>query len=318
MTATGAADVVNVVGRAAAFLGTAIDSAIENTAAVVEHAAKRADQMAFANSPKNGPTRDSPRWRRHGTSPGKGARLSNLSPKAMNKGGSRFGGGKGHGSPGGGARRSPAGKGPYRSPGGAGIRVFRSPSMASSGKKSRSRMSGEYGRVDAIPMKTGDAAGDDDWGWDAKSPTGEEKTRNVAAATAHLRRELAEVHAERDELKSAVGALNRRLKTLAEEHEMVKKQNLGLQKRMAASQYESQGGGSDPLAEQVRHQLEHLVIKKGKLAQENASLRRECESLQELLMYSNMASQVESMYSCLLYTSPSPRDLSTSRMPSSA
>ena len=158
-------------------------------------------------------------------------------------------------------------------------------------------MSGEYGRVDAIPMKTGDAAGDDDWGWDAKSPPGEEKTRNVAAATAHLRRELAEVHAERDELKSAVGALNRRLKTLAEEHEMVKKQNLGLQKRMAASQYESQGGGSDPLAEQVRHQLEHLVIEKGKLAQENASLRRECESLQELLMYSNMASQVESMYS---------------------
>ena len=78
---------------------------------------------------------------------------------------------------------------------------------------------------------------------------------------------------------------------------MLKKQNLGLQKRMAASQYESQGGGSDPLAEQVRHQLEHLVIEKGKLAQENASLRRECESLQELLMYSNMASQVESMYS---------------------
>ena len=71
MTATGAADVVNVVGRAAAFLGTAIDSAIENTAAVVEHAAKRADQMAFASAPKNGPTRDSPRWRRHGTSPGR-------------------------------------------------------------------------------------------------------------------------------------------------------------------------------------------------------------------------------------------------------
>ena len=298
MTATGAADVVNVVGRAAAFLGTAIDSAIENTAAVVENAAKRADQMAFANSPKDGPARDSPRWRRHGSSPGKNARVrSNPSPKAMNKGGSRWGSGKGYGSPGGGARRSPGGKGPYRSPGGAGIRVFRSPGVASSGKKSRSRMSGEYGRVDAIPMKTGDAAGDDDWGWDAKSPTGEEKTRNVAAATAHLRRELAEVHAERDELKSAVGALNRRLKTLAEEHEMVKKQNLGLQKRMAASQYESQGGGSDPLAEQVRHQLEHLVIEKGKLAQENASLRRECESLQELLMYSNMASQVESMYS---------------------
>ena len=236
MTATGAADVVNVVGRAAAFLGTAIDSAIENTAAVVENAAKRADQMAFANSPKDGPARDSPRWRRHGSSPGKNARVrSNPSPKAMNKGGSRWGGGKGYGSPGGGARRSPGGKGTYRSPGGAGIRVFRSPGLASSGKKSRSRMSGEYGRVDAIPMKTGDAAGDEDWGWDAKSPTGEEKTRNVAAATAHLRRELAEVHAERDELKSAVGALNRRLKTLAEEHEMVKKQNLGLQKRMAAS-----------------------------------------------------------------------------------
>ena len=306
MAATGAADVVDRFAALVNGIGTAIDSAIENTASVVENAAKRADQMAFANSPKDG---RSPRLvRRQGSSPGKGpySKASNPSPKAMNKGGSRWWGGEGRGSPGGGARRSPGGgKGPYRSPGAGGIRVFRSPGLASSGKKSRSRMSGAYGCVDAIPMKTGDknsggdAAGgaDDDWGWDAKSPTGEEKTRNVAAATAHLRRELAEVHCERDELKSAVSALNRRLKTLGEEHEMLKKQNLGLQKRMAASQYESQGGGADPLAEQVRHQLEHLVIEKGKLAQENASLRRECESLQELLMYSNMASQVESMYS---------------------
>ena len=31
-----------------------------------------------------------------------------------------------------------------------------------------------------------------------------------------------------------------------------------------------------------------------------------------------IAAPYESTYSCLLYTSPSPRDLSTSRMPSSA
>ena len=87
MAATGAADVVNVVGRAAAFLGTAIDNAIENTAAVVENVSKRADQMAFVNSPKNG----SPRRRR--SSPGKHnnvngnyrAPLSNLSPNSGNK-----------------------------------------------------------------------------------------------------------------------------------------------------------------------------------------------------------------------------------------
>ena len=35
-------------------------------------------------------------------------------------------------------------------------------------------------------------------------------------------------------------------------------------------------------------------------------------------MYPNIATATESINSCLLYTSPSPRDLSTSRMPSSA
>ena len=311
MAATGAADVVNVVGRAAAFLGTAIDNAIENTAAVVENVSKRADQMAFVNSPKNG----SPRRRR--SSPGKHnnvngnyrAPLSNLSPNSANKASlnndasspsRRWN--KNPRSPGG--RRTPN-KGGSKSPGGGNgnngnnkIRVFRSP--GSSGKKSRSRTSGEGSRPAAIPMKTGDTAGElaDDWGWDAKSPTQAEKTRNVAAATAHLRRELTTVNAERDELVDAMSTLTKKLKALTDDHESLKKQNLGLQKRMASSHHESQlPGGSDPLAEQVRHQLEHLVKEKGKLAQENASLRRECESLQELLMYSNMASQVESMYS---------------------
>ena len=311
MAATGAADVVNVVGRAAAFLGTAIDNAIENTAAVVENVSKRADQMAFVNSPKNG----SPRRRR--SSPGKHnnvngnyrAPLSNLSPNSAYKASlnndasspsRRWN--KNPRSPGG--RRTPN-KGGSKSPGGGNggngnnkIRVFRSP--GSSGKKSRSRTSGEGSRPAAIPMKTGDTAGElaDDWGWDAKSPTQAEKTRNVAAATAHLRRELTTVNAERDELVDAVSTLTKKLKALTDDHESLKKQNLGLQKRMASSHHESQlPGGSDPLAEQVRHQLEHLVKEKGKLAQENASLRRECESLQELLMYSNMASQVESMYS---------------------
>ena len=310
MAATGAADVVNVVGRAAAFLGTAIDNAIENTAAVVENVSKRADQMAFVNSPKNG----SPRRRR--SSPGKHnnvngnyrAPLSNLSPNSAYKASlnndasspsRRWN--KNPRSPGG--RRTPN-KGGSKSPGGGNggngnnkIRVFRSP--GSSGKKSRSRTSGEGSRPAAIPMKTGDTAElADDWGWDAKSPTQAEKTRNVAAATAHLRRELTTVNAERDELVDAVSTLTKKLKALTDDHESLKKQNLGLQKRMASSHHESQlPGGSDPLAEQVRHQLEHLVKEKGKLAQENASLRRECESLQELMMYSNMASQVESMYS---------------------
>jgi regulator of replication initiation timing len=313
MAATGAADVVNVVGRAAAFLGTAIDNAIENTAAVVENVSKRADQMAFVNSPKNG----SPRRRR--SSPGKHnnvngnyrAPLSNLSPNSANKASlnndasspsRRWN--KNPRSPGG--RRTPN-KGGSKSPGGGNgsngggnkIRVFRSP--GSSGKKSRSRTSGEGSRPAAIPMKTGDTAGElagEDWGWDAKSPSHAEPTRNGAAASAHLRRELTTVNAERDELVDAVSTLTKKLKALEHDHESLKKQNLGLQKRMASSHHESQlPGGSDPLAEQVRHQLEHLVKEKGKLAQENASLRRECESLQELLMYSNMASQVESMYS---------------------
>jgi regulator of replication initiation timing len=316
MAATGAADVVNVVGRAAAFLGTAIDNAIENTAAVVENVSKRADQMAFVNSPKHG-NGNSPNRRRR-SSPGKHdnvngnyrAPLSNLSPNSgLNKASlnndasspsRRWN--KNPRSPGG--RRTPN-KGGSKSPNGGNgsngnnkIRVFRSP--GSSGKKSRSRTSGEGSRPAAIPMKTGDTGelADEDWGWDAKSPTQADKTRNVAAATAHLRRELTTVNAERDELVDAMSTLTKKLKALTDDHESLKKQNLGLQKRMASSHHESQlPGGSDPLAEQVRHQLEHLVKEKGKLAQENASLRRECESLQELLMYSNMASQVESMYS---------------------
>ena len=316
MAATGAADVVNVVGRAAAFLGTAIDNAIENTAAVVENVSKRADQMAFVNSPKHG-NGNSP-GRRRRSSPGKHndvngnyrAPLSNLSPNSGLNKANEFNASspsrrwnKNPRSPGG--RRTPN-KGGSKSPGGGNggngnnkSRVFRSP--GSSGKKSRSRTSGEGSRPAAIPMKTGDAVpelADEDWGWDAKSPTQAEKTRNVAAATAHLRRELTTVNAERDELVDAVSSLTKKLKALTDDHESLKKQNLGLQKRMASSHHESQlPGGSDPLAEQVRHQLEHLVKEKGKLAQENASLRRECESLQELLMYSNMASQVESMYS---------------------
>ena len=38
----------------------------------------------------------------------------------------------------------------------------------------------------------------------------------------------------------------------------------------------------------------------------------------KLVTESKTASHVYTIYSCLLYTSPSPRDLSTSRMPSSA
>eukprot|EP00831_Metopus_contortus_P073300 TRINITY_DN66854_c0_g1_i1.p1 TRINITY_DN66854_c0_g1~~TRINITY_DN66854_c0_g1_i1.p1 ORF type:complete len:104 (+),score=9.30 TRINITY_DN66854_c0_g1_i1:421-732(+) len=47
----------------------------------------------------------------------------------------------------------------------------------------------------------------------------------------------------------------------------------------------------------------------------------ECKSLEEYLQGFHITNLVLPMYSaliCLLYTSPSPRDLSTSRMPSSA
>ena len=77
--------------------------------------------------------------------------------------------------------------------------------------------------------------------------------------------------------------------------ESLKKQNLGLQRRQVQRDREKEG--EDPLAEQVRHQLEALVEEKGKLAQENDQLWRENESLQELLMHSNMASMAEAMYS---------------------
>ena len=45
------------------------------------------------------------------------------------------------------------------------------------------------------------------------------------------------------------------------------------------------------------------------------------EALQESMILASPGDEIviaEGIYSCLLYTSPSPRDLSTSRMPSSA
>ena len=44
----------------------------------------------------------------------------------------------------------------------------------------------------------------------------------------------------------------------------------------------------------------------------------EKKKLGELLEFKNGINASKEQYGCLLYTSPSPRDLSTSRMPSSA
>ena len=55
---------------------------------------------------------------------------------------------------------------------------------------------------------------------------------------------------------------------------------------------------------------------------ENATLGFNCDQLQHALMCATLARRDgatdEQIVVCLLYTSPSPRDLSTSRMPSSA
>ena len=63
------------------------------------------------------------------------------------------------------------------------------------------------------------------------------------------------------------------------------------------------------------------TILKDNLLATRASEGLEASDVAELTIYNQSTSRtsgVEHVYACLLYTSPSPRDLSTSRMPSSA
>jgi hypothetical protein len=50
---------------------------------------------------------------------------------------------------------------------------------------------------------------------------------------------------------------------------------------------------AEDLAEQVRAQLQHLLVEKARLAQENARLERENKNLQELLSFATSAGQPE-------------------------
>ena len=58
----------------------------------------------------------------------------------------------------------------------------------------------------------------------------------------------------------------------------------------------------------VKHELSKLLVKEGFLTSVK-KVKKDFDELEITLKYFN---------DCLLYTSPSPRDLSTSRMPSSA
>ena len=102
-------------------------------------------------------------------------------------------------------------------------------------------------------------------------------------------------NASEAELRATLASVRSELAEERATTESLKKQNLGLQRRQV--QRDQEKDGSDPLAEQVRFQLEALVKEKAELARENDALWRENESLQELLMHSNMASMAEAMYS---------------------
>jgi chromosome segregation ATPase len=93
----------------------------------------------------------------------------------------------------------------------------------------------------------------------------------VESAVAHYRRELDASNAECDALRDAMGELQTDLHRTQQNYASLRKQNLGLQKRAVAREVCGEAG--DPLAEQVRQQLETLVKEKARLAQENAALR---------------------------------------------
>ena len=77
--------------------------------------------------------------------------------------------------------------------------------------------------------------------------------------------------AECDALRDAMGELQKDLHDTKQNYAALRKQNLGLQKRAVAREVCGEAG--DPLAEQVRQQLETLVKEKARLMQENAALR---------------------------------------------
>ena len=259
------AEAVSLVGRAALALGNAVVDGIEGTADFVQHAAKQADRIASkAASPTPG---------------GRGAirRGSEGFPEGNAASPVRRTSGRGHDARvlGLGKTRSPL----KRTGVGGG---FRSPAKTAARKPRCS---------EAVPA--GDAG--DEWGWAAGSPTKDELSGAVSSAVAHYRRELDASRSETASLREELRGARSALAAAADEAEGLKQQNLGLQRRQA--QREREREGSDPLAEQVRCQLETLVAEKAKLAQENDELWRENESLQELLMHSNMATEAESLYS---------------------
>ena len=245
--------------------------------------ARGADAWADFGDEKENATANAPSHRSRG---GVGGRvltaLSNLSP------GSRRARARGPASPteraaAHASRSSPRKNSPSRAARSrAGARASSSSSSSSSSSAAKSRESIDDG---------------EDWGWRAASPAKDEGelASAVRSAVAHLRRELDAANASETELRATLASVRSELAEARATTESLKTQNLGLQRRQV--QRDQEKDGSDPLAEQVRFQLEALVKEKAELARENDALWRENESLQELLMHSNMASTAEAMYS---------------------
>lgn len=120
------------------------------------------------------------------------------------------------------------------------------------------------------PLKTASnaallaAAANDEWGWAAvNSPAKGKLQDSVSSAVAHYRRELDSVNGDNKELREDLAKLRGELIDARDANESIKKQNLGLQRRQAQRDHSNET--SDPLHEQVRHQLENLVAEKAKL-----------------------------------------------------
>ena len=271
------AEAVSLVGRAALAIGNAVVDGIEGTADFVHHAAKQADRIANkAASPTPG-----------GRGGGLRGALAVLSPS---------GGNRRSGSVASPVKQTVVAKTRVLGLGATGLVSPLKKTGVGGGFRSPAKPSSRAGRAAAAPAAAAraDDSGDE-WGWAAGSPTKDELRGAVSSAVAHFRRELEASRAENASLRKDLCGARAALAAAAEEAEGLKQQNLGLQRRQA--QREREREGSDPLAEQVRCQLETLVAEKAKLAQENNELWRENESLQELLMHSNMATEAESLYS---------------------
>lgn len=153
------------------------------------------------------------------------------------------------------------------------------------GPKLPSANAGPAHDVGSPSTRRGGAAGEgaDAWNWPAAVSPERSRASELQRTVQALQEEVSTSRSEAQKLQEAMQVLHTDLRQSKAQYEALQRQNLAMQKKVV--QREIQQSEGDPLAEQVRMQLETLVLEKARLAQDNARLMRENQRLLELMRY---------------------------------